>query len=205
MNGASPREGAARPALVLASASPRRLDLLARLGLTPDAVAPADIDETEGPGELPRDLSLRLAVEKGRAVAPRHPGAVILSADTVVAVGRRVLPKTEDAEEARACLDLLSGRAHRVLTGVAVTAPDGTERTRLSETRVKVKRLSGAERDAYLASGEWRGKAGGYGIQGFFEGFILSLSGSYSGVVGLPLYETRTLLGAALGAEVRPA
>ena len=200
----APRRGASRAPLVLASASPRRLDLLARLGLAPDTVAPADIDETEAPGELPRALALRLATEKGRAVAPTHPGAVILSADTVVAVGRRVLPKTEHPDEARACLDLLSGRAHRVLTGVAVTAPDGTERTRLSETRVKVKRLSDAERDAYLASGEWRGKAGGYGIQGFFEGFILSLSGSYSGVVGLPLYETRGLLTAAFGADVLP-
>ena len=202
--GDAPRGGASRAPLVLASASPRRLDLLARLGLVPDAVDPADIDETEGDGELPRALALRLATGKGRAVVPRHPGAVVLSADTVVAVGRRVLPKTETAGEARACLDLLSGRSHRVLTGVAVTAPNGTERTRLSETRVKVKRLSGAERDAYLASGEWRGKAGGYGVQGFFEGFILSLAGSYSGVVGLPLYETRNLLSAAFGADVLP-
>ena len=202
--GDAPKGEGARPPLILASASPRRLDLLARLGLTPDAVAPADIDETEGEGELPRALALRLAVEKGRAVAPAHPGAVVLSADTVVAVGRRILPKTETRDEARACLALLSGRSHRVLTGVAVTAPDGTERTRLSETRVKVKRLSEAEADAYLDSGEWRGKAGGYGIQGFFEGFILSLSGSYSGVVGLPLYETKNLLTAAFGADVLP-
>ena len=190
--------------LILASASPRRLDLLARLGLTPDAVEPADIDEAEAPGELPRALALRLAVEKGRAVAPRHPGAVVLSADTVVGVGRRILPKTEDAAEAARCLALLSGRSHRVFTGLAVTGPDGTERTRVSETRVKVARLSKQDADAYLASGEWRGKAGGYGIQGAFEGYIQQIVGSYSGVVGLPLYEARGLLSAALGRPVLP-
>ena len=190
--------------LILASASPRRLDLLARLGLTPDAVEPADIDEAEAPGELPRALALRLAVEKGRAVAPRHPGAVVLSADTVVGVGRRILPKTEDVAEAARCLALLSGRSHRVFTGLAVTGPDGTERTRVSETRVKVARLSAQDLDAYLASGEWRGKAGGYGIQGAFEGHIQQIVGSYSGVVGLPLYEARGLLSAALGRPVLP-
>ena len=190
--------------LVLASASPRRLDLLARVGLTPDAVDPADIDETERPGEPPRALALRLATEKGRAVAPRHPGAVVLSADTVVGVGRRVLPKTEAQDEAAACLALLSGRSHRVFTGVAVIGPDGAERVRVSETRVKVKRLDRAETAAYLASGEWRGKAGGYGIQGSFEGFIHQIVGSYSGVVGLPLTETRGLLAAALGRPVLP-
>ena len=191
------------PRLVLASASPRRLDLLARIGLTPDEVAPADIDESEDVGELPRDLALRLATEKGRAV--RRPGAVVLSADTVVGVGRRVLPKTQTREEAARCLALLSGRSHRVYTGVAVTAPDGTERSRVSETRVKVKRLSAQETDAYLASGEWRGKAGGYGIQGAFEGLIHQIVGSYSGVVGLPLYETRCLLEAATGRPVLPS
>ena len=190
--------------LVLASASPRRLDLLAQVGLVPDEVAPADIDEAEAPGELPRDLAGRLAVQKGRAVAPRFPGCVVLSADTVVGVGRRVLPKTEAREEAARCLELLSGRSHRVFTGVAVTAPDGTERSRVAETRVKVKRLSAQETDAYLASGEWRGKAGGYGIQGAFEGFVHQLIGSYSNVVGLPLYEARTLLGAAMGRPVLP-
>ena len=190
--------------LILASASPRRLDLLARIGVRPDAVVPADIDETERAGELPRALALRLAAQKGRAVAKGHPGAVVLSADTVVGVGRRILPKTEARDEAAACLDLLSGRSHRVFTGVAVIGADGAERTRLSETRVKVKRLDRAERDAYLASGEWRGKAGGYGIQGSFEGFIHQIIGSHSGVVGLPLCETRGLLGAALGRPVLP-
>ena len=190
--------------LVLASASPRRRELLGRIGLSPDEIAPADIDETEDPGELPGDLALRLAVEKGRAVAPRHSGAVVLSADTVVGVGRRILPKTETREEAAACLRLLSGRSHRVFTGVAVTAPGGTERSRLVETRVKVKRLSDLETEAYLASGEWRGKAGGYGIQGAFEGFIHQIVGSYANVVGLPLYETRCLLEAAFGRPVLP-
>ena len=190
--------------LILASASPRRRELLARLGLVPDEIAPADIDETEAVGELPRDLALRLAVEKGRAVAPGHPGAVVLSADTVVGVGRRILPKTETRKEAETCLALLSGRSHRVFTGIAVTAPDGTERSRVVETRVKVKRLSPEETGAYLASGEWRGKAGGYGIQGAFEGFILQIVGSYANVVGLPLYEARNLLGAAMGRPVLP-
>lgn len=192
------------PRLVLASASPRRLDLLARLGIVPDAVVPADIDETEAPGELPRDLALRLATQKGRTVAPDHEGSVVISADTVVGVGRRVLPKTETEADAAACLALLSGRSHRVFTGVAVTAPDGAERARVAETRVKVKRLSDAEIAAYLASGEWRGKAGGYGIQGAFEGFIQQIIGSYANVVGLPLYETRGLLEAALGRPVLP-
>jgi septum formation protein len=183
---------------VLASASPRRRDLLAQIGVTPDAIDPADIDEEEHAGELPRDLALRLASEKGRAVAPRHEGAVVLSADTVVGVGRRILPKTEGEEEARRCLALLSGRAHRVFTGVVVTGPDGTERGRVVETRVKVKRLSEEETQGYLASGEWRGKAGGYGIQGLFSAYIVHLSGSYSNVVGLPLFETANLLSAAL-------
>ena len=190
--------------LILASASPRRLDLLARIGVVPDAVVPADIDEAEAEGELPRALALRLATEKGRAVAPNHKGAVVLSADTVVGVGRRVLPKAETEAEAARCLALLSGRSHRVFTGVAVTGADGTERVHVSETRVKVARLTPAETTAYLATGEWRGKAGGYGIQGSFEGFVEQIVGSHSGVVGLPLRETRGLLQAALERPVLP-
>nr|WP_221401001.1 Maf family nucleotide pyrophosphatase [Parvularcula dongshanensis] len=185
--------------MVLASASPRRRELLARIGVTPDAIDPADIDETEAPGELPRDLALRLALEKGRTVAARHEGAVVLAADTVVGVGRRILPKTETEEEARACLALLSGRSHRVFTGFAVLGPGGEERSRVVETRVKVRHLSAEAVDAYLASGEWRGKAGGYGIQGAFEAHVVSLIGSYANVVGLPLYEAANLLSAALG------
>ncbi|MEM9988318.1 MAG: Maf family nucleotide pyrophosphatase [Pseudomonadota bacterium] len=188
------------PSFILASASPRRQQLLAQIGFTPDQIIPADIDETEKPSELPRTLAERLALEKGQVVAAAHPGQVILSADTVVGVGRRILPKTQNLEEAAACLALLSGRCHRVFTGVACLGPEATEiRTRVVETRVKVKRLSKAEIRAYLDCGEWRGKAGGYGIQGAFSAFIISMIGSYSNVVGLPLYETANLLTAALG------
>ncbi|WOI53788.1 Maf family protein [Parvularcula sp. LCG005] len=186
------------PRLVLASASPRRLQLLAQIGIVPDAVEPADIDETELKGELARDLAIRLACGKGEVVAARHPGAVVLSADTVVAVGRRILPKTETVDEAKECLELMSGRSHRVYTGVACTFADGAMRSRVVETRVKIKRLAATELDAYLASGEWKGKAGGYGIQGAFSAFIIQIIGSYTGVVGLPLYETAGLLTAAL-------
>lgn len=180
------------PRLVLASASPRRLDLLTGAGLAPDAVEPTHIDESEIPGELPGPLALRLAQEKAMA----HPGegSFVLAADTVVGVGRRVLPKTEDEAGARRCLALLSGRGHRVYTGVAVRAPDGELVARVVETRVKFKRLSQAETDAYIASGEWHGKAGGYGIQGRAGAFVVNLVGSYTGVVGLPLYETANLL-----------
>ena len=181
-------------ALVLASASPRRLELLAQVGVTPTGIDPADLDEAPLSKETPRLLALRLARAKAQAVAARHPDAYVLGADTVVVVGRRVLPKAMDEDEAGACLDLLSGRAHRVLTGVAVVAPGGRQAARLSETRVHFKRLSPAERAGYLASGEWRGKAGGYAIQGAAGGFVLQLQGSYSGVVGLPLYETLCLL-----------
>jgi septum formation protein len=184
----------ARSPLVLASASPRRLELLARMGIVPDQVLPADIDEREQPGETPRRLALRLACEKARAVAPRAEGGFVLAADTVVAVGRRILPKAETEAEARACLALLSGRAHRVFTGVAAIAPDGRLASRLVETRLTFKRLSPAERDHYLASGEWRGKAGGYGIQGRAAAFVIDQHGSYTSVVGLPLYETLCLL-----------
>jgi septum formation protein len=185
---------AARAPLVLASASPRRLDLLRQVGIEPDRVDPSDIDETPRSKETPRLLALRLARAKAHAAASRHPGAFIVAADTVVAVGRRVLPKAETEAEARACLELLSGRNHRVETAVAVQAPDGRVAVRLVETKVQVKRLTEAEIGAYLACGEWRGKAGGYAIQGRAAGFIIALSGSYSAVVGLPLYETLCLL-----------
>ena len=184
-----------QPTLVLASASPRRRELLARLGLTPAAINPADIDETPHKGELPRDYAKRMAREKAQAAAPGD--AHVLAGDTVVAAGRRILPKAEDEATARKCLELLSGRRHRVLSAIALRAPDGAIRERLSETVVMFKRLSSAEIDAYLASGEWEGKAGGYAIQGIAEGLISRIQGSHSGVVGLPLYETRTLLRAA--------
>ncbi len=181
-----------RPPLVLASASPRRADLLAQIGIVPDRVAPADVDETPQRNETPRRLALRLARAKAEAV--RDAGAFTLGADTVVALGRRVLPKAESADEARRCLELLSGRNHKVLTAVCVLAPDGRSAERLVETRITFKRLTEAEIEAYLASGEWSGKAGGYGAQGRAGGFITELSGSYPAVVGLPLYETRCLL-----------
>ena len=183
------------PQLILASASPRRLDLLAQIGVVPDAVRPADIDETPQDAELPRDYAQRMAREK--ALAAADDGALVLAGDTVVAAGRRILPKTEDEAEARRCLALLSGRRHRVLSAIALRAPDGTLRHKLSETAVRFKRLSDAEIDGYIASGEWRGKAGGYAIQGRAAGLIDWIQGSYSGVVGLPLYETRILLEAA--------
>jgi septum formation protein len=182
------------PHLTLASASPRRRELLGRLGIVPDAITPADIDETPLKGELPRTYALRMGREK--ALAVDAPGAV-LAGDTVVAVGRRILPKTEDAGSARACLELMSGRRHQVLTSVVLRAPDGSLRERLSETEVHFKRLSLQEIAAYLASDEWRGKAGGYAIQGAAEGLITWIRGSHSGVMGLPLYETRALLKAA--------
>ncbi|WP_100260809.1 Maf family protein [Qipengyuania seohaensis] len=184
-----------KPTLILASASPRRRELIARLGLTPDAIAPADIDETPAKGELPRDYAKRMAREKAEAAASDE--GYVLAGDTVVAAGRRILPKAEDEATARECLALLSGRRHRVLSAIALRAPDGTMRERLSETIVMFKRLSPEEIDAYIASGEWDGKAGGYAIQGFAEGLISRIQGSHSGVVGLPLYETRALLKAA--------
>ena len=183
-----------KPLLVLASASPRRLELLAQIGLVPDLIDPAEIDETPLPGETARLLALRLARAKAAAVAQRSPNAFVLAADTVVAVGRRLLGKPEDATDAARMLALLSGRAHRVLTAVAVAAPGGKTAARLSETRVRFKRLTRAEIDAYLASGEWAGKAGGYGVQGRAGGFVIAINGAYTGVVGLPLYETRALL-----------
>ena len=183
--------------LVLASASPRRLDLLARIGVTPDAVIPAEIDETPRRGELPAVYAARMAAEKAAAVWAREPDALILAADTVVAAGRRILPKAETEDEARRALSLLSGRRHRVLSAVTLVAGDGGARHRLSTSIVAFKRLSAEELDAYLAGGEWRGKAGGYAIQGHAEALVRHMSGSHSGVVGLPLFETRALLRAA--------
>lgn len=185
------------PPLVLASASPRRLDLLRQVGREPAEIDPADIDESPLARELPRAYALRMATAKLAAVAPRHRHAVVLAADSVVVCGRRILPKAETVSEAKACLDLLSGRRHRVLGGLAVASPDGRVRSRLVETVVRFKRLEAAEIDAYLESGEWQGKAGGYAIQGRAASFVAFLSGSYSNVVGLPLFETEQLLKAA--------
>lgn len=187
------------PELILASASPRRRELLARLGLEPAHIAAADIDETPRKAEIPRSYAQRMAREKALAVfgAAESPDAHVLAGDTVVALGRRILPKAEDEATARRCLELMSGRRHRVLSALALKSPDGTLRERLSETIVRFKPLSPAEIDDYLASGEWHGKAGGYAIQGSAEGLIAWISGSHSGVVGLPLYETRALLKAA--------
>jgi len=187
-----------RPVLVLASGSPRRLALLAQVGIAPDRLMPADVDETPGRRELPRTLARRLARTKAEVALSRLAGegvadALVLAADTVVAVGRRILPKAETFEEAEDCLALLSGRAHRVFTAVCLAGPRGV-RERLVDTRVRFKRLSRSETDAYLATGEWQGKAGGYAIQGFAGGFVVNLIGSYQSVVGLPLAETLGLL-----------
>jgi septum formation protein len=184
----------ARPRLVLASASPRRVELLARIGICPDAIDPADIDERSRKGERPEPHVARLAAEKAAVVAARHPGAVVLAADTLVAVGLRILPKAEDEVTARACLELLSGRRHRVLTAVTVIDAKGQARHRISRSMVRVARLGEAALAAYLAGGEWRGKAGGYAIQGAFEAHVLRMEGSFSGIMGLPLAETRALL-----------
>lgn len=182
-----------RPPLVLASASPRRLDLLARIGVVPDAVSPTDIDEAPRKGEVPRRLAARLAAAKaGAAEAP--PGALVLAADTVVGLGRRVLPKADTEAEARRCLEMLSGRRHHVATGVALRLPDGRVRHRLVLTAVAFQRLTAAQIDDYVGGGEWRGKAGGYALQGRAECFVRFLSGSHSNVVGLPLFETAQLL-----------
>ena len=183
------------PDLILASASPRRRELIARLGIVPSAIAAADIDETPLKAEVPRVYAVRMAREKALAVA--GGAAFVLAGDTVVALGRRILPKADDAATARYCLKLLSGRRHRVLSAIALKYPDGTLRERVSETIVRFKPLSPAEIDAYLAGGEWHGKAGGYAIQGSAEGLIAWISGSHSGVMGLPLFETRALLKSA--------
>ena len=188
------------PILVLASGSPRRLDLLRQIRVAPDIVDPADLDETPLQGELPRDLALRLAVEKAESVAVRHPEALVLAADTVVACGRRILPKPETRDEAHACLALLSGRSHQVMTGVALANPAKSAdqlRVKLSRTRVSFARLHPDDVKRYLDMNEWHGKAGGYGIQGYADCFVRALNGSYSNVVGLPLRETAHLLRAA--------
>ncbi len=181
--------------LILASGSPRRRELIARLGIVPRAVVAADIDESPLKAEVPRVYAVRMAREKALAVADCE--AFVLAGDTVVALGRRILPKAEDEAAARHCLKLVSGRRHRVLSALALKYPDGTLRERVSETIVRFKPLSTAEIDAYIAGGEWQGKAGGYAIQGSAEGLIAWISGSHSGVMGLPLFETRALLKAA--------
>lgn len=187
-----------RPVMfVLASASPRRLELLKRIGVTPDLVDPADCDETPHTGERPLAYAKRIAAEKAAVVSARHAGAVILSADTVVAVGARILGKAETEADARAFLTLLSGRRHRVHSAVTLIDATGKARHRVSTSALAFKRLSAAEIDAYVAGGEWHGKAGGYAVQGYAEAFVRSLSGSHSGVMGLPLFETRALLQAA--------
>jgi septum formation protein len=188
--------------LILASSSPRRLDLLARVGIVPDAVDPAHVDETPGKAELPVAYARRIAGEKALAVAARHEGSIVLAADTVVAAGRRILPKAEEEGQARFCLSLLSGRRHRVHSAVTLIDAAGKARHRLSTSIVAFKPLSPAEIDRYIETGEWHGKAGGYAIQGRAEAWVRFLSGSHSGVVGLPLFETRALLlaaGVALG------
>jgi septum formation protein len=190
------------PLLVLASASPRRLDLLRQVGFEPAKIDPAHIDETPGPRELPRAYALRMAKAKLAAVAGRHPGAVVLAADSVVVCGRRILPKAETEADARACLRLLSGRRHVVHGGIALALPGGEVVTRYVATRVALKRLSADEIAGYLAGGEWHGKAGGYAIQGRAAAFVTFVNGSYSNVVGLPLYETVQLL---KGAGLCPA
>ena len=182
------------PPLVLASASPRRLELLARIGIVPTAIDAADIDEIPRKGELPRDHARRLAAAKADVVATRHPGAIVLAADTVVAAGRRILPKAGDAGEVAQCLVLLSGRRHHVLTALTVIDPFGRARHRLSDTIVAFAPLPAATIEAYAAGGEGVGKAGGYAIQGAAEAFVRFLAGSHSGVMGLPLAETRALL-----------
>lgn len=178
--------------LILASASPRRQQLLDQINITPDAISPADIDETPRLKEAPRVYVARMGLEKAEAV--HQPGQFTLAGDTVVAVGHRILPKAEQDEEVRSCLDLISGRAHHVLTSVCLIAPDGQMAQRISDTRVNVKRLSRQEVEAYIASQEGIGKAGGYAIQGLFGAHIRQISGSYTGVMGLPVYETAQLL-----------
>ncbi|MFC7333154.1 Maf family protein [Rhodocista pekingensis] len=191
---ASPGAG---PVLVLASSSPRRRDLLAQIGIVPAAVDPADIDETPRKDELPSPHALRLACGKAEVVAARHPGAIVLAADTVVAVGRRILPKTEEEADARRCLELLSGRRHRVFGGVCVITPDGRRLTRTVQTAVLFKRLSDAEIESYIRSREWQGKAGGYAVQGLAALFVRGIVGSHPNIVGLPLFEVAGLLRAA--------
>ena len=180
--------------LILASSSPRRLDLLAQINLTPDEIVPAEIDESPLAEELPRQLAKRLAESKAKAVADSYQNAFVLAADTVVACGRRILPKAETEEDARFCLTLLSGQKHRVFGGICLIAADGSTVSRLVTTVVQFKRLSAGEITGYIESGEWKGKAGAYAIQGLAAGFVKRINGSYSNVVGLSLYETSALL-----------
>ncbi len=183
------------PRLILASASPRRVDLLKQAGIIPDEILPANIDETPHRNERPGALAQRLAISKARAIAPQRPHAWILSADTVVAAGRRILPKAESVEDARTCLKILSGRRHRVYGGIALIAPDGALTSRLAQSLVRFKHLSPIEIESYLASGEWEGKAGGYGIQGKAATFVNFVSGAeQSNIIGLSLYDTVALL-----------
>jgi septum formation protein len=193
MSAASPSPKAA-PRLVLASASPRRRDLVAQLGLAIDAIDPSAIDESARPRELPAAAALRLAKAKAAAAAPRHTDAVVLAADTIVACGRRILPKAETEAEARACLQLLSGRRHRVYGGISVVAPGGRTAERLVMTAVMFRRLADIDIARYIDSGEWQGKAGGYAIQGRAAAFVRAINGSYSNVVGLDLFATASLL-----------
>lgn len=188
--------------LILASASPRRVQLLEQIGLAPDSIVPSDIDETPGHREKPRELAARLAREKALNVSQAHAGEFILAADTVVACGRRILPKPFDKPEAKQCLELLSGRRHQVISGVCVIGPGGTQHRRVVTTAVTFKRLGASEVNTYLNSDEWQGKAGGYAVQGLAAAFIRFIGGSYSNVVGLPLYETVNLLA---GAGYKPA
>ena len=204
-----PTSSSASPRLILASASARRLDLLAQIGVTPDLVDPADIDETVMNGESPRAHAARLAGEKAAAVAERHSDAVVLAADTVVACGRRILPKAESPEQASDCLRLLSGRRHVVLSAICLILPsrgatDRTVRARTVETAVRFKRLEAGEVETYIQQGDWRGKAGGYAIQGHAATFVAWINGSYSNVVGLPLFETHALLKSAGLATPKP-
>lgn len=180
--------------MILASASPRRLELLAQVGVVPDEVIPSDIDETRLRDETPQNLVARLCVEKAQSIAAEHKQAYILAADTTVICRRKILEKAHDEKEAAAFLRILSGRRHRVYTGVALVTPEGKCLERLAETVIKFKRLSDEEIDAYAAGGEWEGKAGAYGIQGFAESYIKFIRGSYSNVVGLPLYDTMQML-----------
>jgi len=182
---------------ILASASPRRVALLEQIGVKPDRIEAANIDESVPGGELPRDHAVRLAREKAAEVASKNPDAFVLAADTVVACGRRILPKADDEATARRCLEMISGRAHRVWSGVALVSASGDIAVRAVYTRVKVRRLNSADIEECLQSDEWRGKAGGYAIQGLFAKHVVSIIGSYSNVVGLPLYETANLLAGA--------
>ncbi len=201
MTSPSPTPEKPEGVLVLASASPRRLELLAQIGVTPDKIVPADIDETPATDELPKNYAERMALEKAAAVAPAYPQALVLAADTVVACGRRILPKAEDERTARACLKLLSGRRHRVISGISLVLPDGRQLTKSVTSTVTFKRLSAEDTEQYIKSGEWDDKAGGYAIQGLAATYVRALSGSYSAVVGLPLFEVGGWLNAHMKAN----